>query len=92
MRGIDRNDQLWFRFPARHPRATARSVLLEGDENGDDVRDQQADGGDSRADANHPGASRDTLVSIAAEEYAMRTGEQGAVSREEVIDLIDAKE
>ncbi|OYR58614.1 CopG family transcriptional regulator [Halorubrum sp. E3] len=37
----------------------------------------------------HPGASREILASIATEEYAMRNGESEAVSREEVVDLID---
>ena len=37
----------------------------------------------------HPGASREMLASIAAEEYAMRNGDSEAVSREEVVDLID---
>ena len=37
----------------------------------------------------HPGASRDMLASIAAEEHAMRKGESEAVSRDEVVELID---
>ena len=37
----------------------------------------------------HPGASRDMLASIAAEEYAMRNGESETVSRDEVVELID---
>ncbi|PAU85168.1 CopG family transcriptional regulator [Halorubrum salipaludis] len=40
----------------------------------------------------HPGASRDMLASIAAEEHAMRKGEHDAVSREEVIEMIDDEE
>ena len=40
----------------------------------------------------HPGASRDMLASIAAEEYAMRTGESEAVSRDGVIEMIDDEE
>jgi len=37
----------------------------------------------------HPGASRDMLASIAAEEYAMRKGKSEAVSRDEVVEMID---
>ena len=40
----------------------------------------------------HPGASRDMLASIAAEEYAMRKGETEAVSRDEVVEMIDDEE
>ncbi|MFC7185846.1 ribbon-helix-helix domain-containing protein [Halorubrum yunnanense] len=40
----------------------------------------------------HPGASRSMLASIAAEEYAMRNGESEAVSRDEVVDMIDDEE
>ncbi|WP_241964437.1 hypothetical protein [Halorubrum sp. 48-1-W] len=40
----------------------------------------------------HPGASRDMLASIAAEEYAMRKDESEAVSRDEVVELIDDEE
>ena len=40
----------------------------------------------------HPGASRAMLVSIAAEEYAMRKGEGEAVSREEIVALMDDDE
>jgi len=40
----------------------------------------------------HPGVSRSMLASIAAEEYAMRRGEGNAVTREEIIALIDAEE
>jgi Arc/MetJ-type ribon-helix-helix transcriptional regulator len=40
----------------------------------------------------YPGASRGLLASIAAEEYAMRTGESEAVSREEVVAMIDDDE
>lgn len=40
----------------------------------------------------HPGASREMLTSIAAEEYAMRKGEAKAVSREEIVDNIDDDE
>jgi len=40
----------------------------------------------------HPGASREMLASIAAEEYAMRNGERDAVSREEVVAMIDDSE
>ena len=40
----------------------------------------------------HPGASRNMLTSIAAEEYAMRTGESEAVSRDEVVEMIDDEE
>ena len=38
----------------------------------------------------HPGASRSMLASIAAEEYAMRKSE--AVSRDEVVEMIDDEE
>lgn len=37
----------------------------------------------------HPGATRAMLASIAAEEYAMRRGESAAVSREEVLSMMD---
>lgn len=37
----------------------------------------------------HPGLSRSALASIAAEEFAMRKGESDAVSREEVLELMD---
>lgn len=37
----------------------------------------------------HPGASRSMLANIAAEEYAMRKGDADAVSREEVLAMID---
>ena len=37
----------------------------------------------------HPGASRAMLASIAAEEYAMRNGESEAVSRDEVLAMMD---
>ena len=40
----------------------------------------------------HPGASRGMLASIAAEEYAMRKGQSGSVSREEVLEMIDDEE
>ena len=40
----------------------------------------------------HPGASRDMLASIAAEEYAMRKGESETVSRAEVVEMIDDEE
>ena len=40
----------------------------------------------------HPGASRDMLASIAAEEYAMRKGESEAVSRDEVVEMTDDEE
>jgi Arc/MetJ-type ribon-helix-helix transcriptional regulator len=40
----------------------------------------------------HPGASRDMLASIAAEEYAMRKGESEAVSRDEVLEMINDEE
>jgi Arc/MetJ-type ribon-helix-helix transcriptional regulator len=40
----------------------------------------------------HPGASRSMLASIAAEEYAMRKGESEAVSRDEVLELMDDDE
>jgi len=40
----------------------------------------------------HPGASRGMLASIAAEEHAMRHGESGAVSRDEVLKMIDDEE
>ena len=33
----------------------------------------------------YPGASRGMLASIAAEEYAMRTGESESISREEIV-------
>ncbi|MGM0448697.1 MAG: ribbon-helix-helix domain-containing protein [Methanobacteriota archaeon] len=39
-----------------------------------------------------PGASRSMLASIAAEEYAMRNGESEAVSRDEVLEMIDDEE
>jgi Arc/MetJ-type ribon-helix-helix transcriptional regulator len=38
---------------------------------------------------NHPGASREMLASIAAEEYAIRKGDADAVSREEVLAMMD---
>jgi metal-responsive CopG/Arc/MetJ family transcriptional regulator len=37
----------------------------------------------------HPGLSRSALATIAAEEFAMRNGESEAVSRAEVIELMD---
>jgi Arc/MetJ-type ribon-helix-helix transcriptional regulator len=37
----------------------------------------------------HPGLSRSALATIAAEEFAMRNDESEAVSREEVLDLMD---
>lgn len=37
----------------------------------------------------HPGASRSMLASIAAEEYSMRKGESEAISRAEVLEMID---
>ena len=40
----------------------------------------------------HPGASRGMLASVAAEEYAMRKGQSGSVSREEVLEMIDDEE
>jgi len=40
----------------------------------------------------HPGVSRAMLASIAAEEYAMRKGESEAISRQEVLDLMDGEE
>jgi Arc/MetJ-type ribon-helix-helix transcriptional regulator len=40
----------------------------------------------------HPGASRSMLASVAAEEYAMRNGESEAVSRDEVVEMIDDDE
>jgi Arc/MetJ-type ribon-helix-helix transcriptional regulator len=40
----------------------------------------------------HPGASRDMLASIAAEEYAMRRGESETVPRDEILELIDDEE
>lgn len=40
----------------------------------------------------HPGASRDMLASIAAEEYAMRRGEEEAVGRKEMVAKIDDDE
>lgn len=40
----------------------------------------------------HPGASRSMLASIAAEEHAMRKGESEAVSRDEVVEMIDDEE
>jgi Arc/MetJ-type ribon-helix-helix transcriptional regulator len=40
----------------------------------------------------HPGASRELLASIAAEEYAMRRGESEAVGREEIVAMIDDDE
>ena len=40
----------------------------------------------------HPGASRSMLASIAAEEYAMRKSESEAVSRDEVVEMIDDEE
>ena len=40
----------------------------------------------------HPGASRSMLASVAAEEYAMRKGESEAVSRDEVVEMIDDEE
>lgn len=40
----------------------------------------------------HPGASRGLLASIAAEGYAMRRGEIEAVSREEIVAMMDDDE
>lgn len=40
----------------------------------------------------HPGASRAMLASIAAEEYAMRKGESEAVSRDDVLAMMDDDE
>jgi len=40
----------------------------------------------------HPGVSRSMLANIAAEEYAVRKGETEAVSREEVVAMIDSDE
>lgn len=40
----------------------------------------------------HPGASRAMLASIAAEEYAMRNGDEEAVSREEVLAMINGEQ
>lgn len=37
----------------------------------------------------HPGATRAMLANIAAEEYAMRRGDGDAVSREEVLSMMD---
>jgi Arc/MetJ-type ribon-helix-helix transcriptional regulator len=37
----------------------------------------------------HPGLSRSALATIAAEEFAMRTGESEAVTREEVVAMMD---
>jgi len=37
----------------------------------------------------HPGLSRSALATIAAEEFTMRKGESEAVSREEVLELMD---
>lgn len=37
----------------------------------------------------HPGATREMLANIAAEEYAMRKGEPEAVTREEVLSMMD---
>lgn len=40
----------------------------------------------------HPGVSRSMLANIAAEEYAMRKGETEALSREEIVAMIDDDE
>lgn len=37
----------------------------------------------------HPGVSRTMLANIAAEEYAMREGDREAVSREDVLAMMD---
>jgi Arc/MetJ-type ribon-helix-helix transcriptional regulator len=37
----------------------------------------------------HPGVSRQMLATIAAEEYAMRQGDTEAVSREDVLSMMD---
>jgi Arc/MetJ-type ribon-helix-helix transcriptional regulator len=39
----------------------------------------------------HPGLSRGSWKGIAAEEYAMRTGEGESYSREVILDLIDGE-
>ncbi|WP_336135397.1 ribbon-helix-helix domain-containing protein [Natronomonas amylolytica] len=40
----------------------------------------------------NPGVSRQMLATIAAEEYAMRHGESEAVSREEIVSMMDDDE
>jgi Arc/MetJ-type ribon-helix-helix transcriptional regulator len=40
----------------------------------------------------NPGVSRSMLANIAAEEYAMRKSETKAVSREEIVAMIDSDE
>lgn len=40
----------------------------------------------------YPGASRSMLASIAAEEYAMRKGDEEALSREAILELMDDDE
>lgn len=37
----------------------------------------------------HPGVSREMLASIAAEEYAMRHGDREAVSRDQIVAMMD---